>query len=130
MTYRHPIHFSLGEAQRLLPEVITILQQMKELKLQLDAKGYDIQSHRYFGGMGPNGLKAFPDQMEELVRLNQKLTTRGVILKDIDSGLIDFPSIRSNSEEVYLCYRLGESSIQFWHRLDDGFPGRQRIETL
>src|SRR5438477_541685 len=103
---------------------------MKDLKHQLDTKGYDIRTHSYFGGMGPNGLKAFPDQMEELVRLNQKLVTKGIILKDVDSGLIDFPCIRSNSEEAYLCYRLGEPAIQFWHRLDDGLPGRQRIDTL
>jgi hypothetical protein len=130
MTYRHPIHFSLGEAQSLLPEIIAILEQMQELKRQLTARGYDMHAHRYFGGMGPNGLKAFPDQMEEIVRLNQKILTKGIILKDIETGLIDFPCIRSNKEEVYLCYRLGEPRIEFWHHIEDGFPGRQRIESL
>jgi hypothetical protein len=80
--------------------------------------------------MGPNGLRAFPDQHEELVRLNQKLTTKGILVKDLDTGLIDFPCIRENREEVYLCYRLGEEEIEYWHRIEDGFPGRQSIETL
>ena len=130
MPYIHPIHFTLDEARELLPEIIPILEQMRVLKEKLDACGYDVYAHRYYGGMGPNGLRAFPDQLEELVRLNQKLTTKGILVKDLDAGLIDFPCIRENREEVYLCYRLGEREIEFWHRIEDGFPGRQSIDTL
>jgi hypothetical protein len=130
MPYIHPIHFTLDEARALLPNIIPILEQLRDLKQQLAAKGYDVYAHRYYGGMGPNGLRAFPDQLEELVRLNQKLTMKGILVKDIDAGLIDFPCIRKNHEEVYLCFRLGESAIEYWHRIEDGFPGRQPITTL
>ena len=51
-------------------------------------------------------------------------------MKDIDTGLVDFPTIRRNGEEVYLCYQLGEEKIEYWHRIEDGFPGRQKVETL
>ena len=130
MSYYHSIHFTLDEAQQLLPGVIETITRIRDLKRQLDAKGYDIRMHRHFGGVGANGLKAFPDQMEELIRLFQEINTKGVLLKDIDRGLIDFPSIRRDGEEVYLCYMLGEPRIDFWHRIDDGFGGRQPIDTL
>ena len=130
MQYYHSIHFTLTEAEQMLPEVIKITSRMRDLKQQLDAKGYDIRMHRHFGGVGANGLKAFPDQMEELIRLYQDLNTKGVILKDIERGLIDFPCIRHNGEEVYLCYMLGESSIEYWHPIQEGFPGRKSIDTL
>lgn len=128
--YRHAIHFSLAEAQRLLPDVMVQLREIQGLKQQLDAQGYDIQRHRYFGGMGPNGLRAYPLQLEDLVRIYQELASSGIVLKDIDRGLIDFPTIRENGQEVYLCYLLGESGIEYWHGMDDGFAGRQRIDTL
>lgn len=130
MSYYHPIHFSLAEAQTLLQEIVPSLTRMQELKQQLDAKGYDLRMHRYFDGLGANGLKAFPDQMEELIRLYKELSTRGVLLKDIDKGLIDFPTIRNNGEEVYLCYMLGEPEIRYWHHIDDGFSGRRDLDTL
>jgi hypothetical protein len=130
MSYYHSIHFTLAEAQGVLPKVAETISRMRELKRQLDAKGYDIRMHRHFGGVGANGLKAFPDQMEELIRLFQEINTKGVVLKDIDRGLIDFPSIRGDGEEVYLCYMLGEPQIQFWHRISEGFAGRREIETL
>lgn len=130
MHYYHSIHFTLTEAEQMLPEVINITSRMRDLKQQLDTKGYDIRMHRHFGGVGANGLKAFPDQMEELIRLYQDLNTKGIVLKDIDRGLIDFPCIRRNGEEVYLCYMLGEPAIQFWHPIQEGFPGRKSIDTL
>ena len=85
MSYYHSIHFTLDEAQQLLPGVIETITRMRDLKRQLDAKGYDIRMHRHFGGVGANGLKAFPDQMEELIRLFQEINTKGVLLKDIDA---------------------------------------------
>ncbi len=130
MGYYHALHFTLSEAQAMLPEIIVRLERMRDLKAQLDSKGYDIRMHKYLGGFGANGLKAFPDQMEELIRLYQEVTGKGILLKDIDKGLIDFPTIRANGDEVYLCYMLGESEIGYWHDISDGFPGRQPIDTL
>lgn len=130
MGYIHSIHFSLAEAQAMLPEIVQRLERMRALKEQLDDKGYDLRMHRHFGGFGANGLKAFPDQMEELIRIYQEVTSKGVLLKDIDKGLIDFPSIRASGEEVYLCFMLGEERIGYWHRTDDGFAGRESLDTL
>jgi hypothetical protein len=51
-------------------------------------------------------------------------------VKSVDDGLIDFPHLRSNDEEVYLCWKLGESDIQFWHNIADGFSGRKPLKDL
>jgi hypothetical protein len=103
---------------------------MQELKRQVDAKGYDMRRHRYFGGMGPNGRYPYPQELEKLVSIYEDLSSLGVVLKDIDRGLVDFPFLRENGEEVYLCYLLGEQTITHWHRIEDGFAGRRSVDDL
>ena len=56
-----------------------------------------------------------------------QIQATGCIVKDLDSGLVDFPSVIKN-EEVYLCWRLGEDRIRFYHRQDEGFSGRKPID--
>lgn len=127
---RYAKHFSLAQAREELTTIIPILTEISRLKSELDRKGYNIYRHQYFGGMGPNGQKVFPPEMEQLVLQVRELNHRGIELKDIDKGLIDFPSIRPNGEEVYLCYMLGEHTIDHWHTLDGGFAGRKPIDEL
>jgi len=55
------------------------------------------------------------------------LEERDIVLRDLDRGLIDFPSIRAG-EEVYLCWIEGEPDIGFWHELDAGYAGRQPLD--
>ena len=124
------IHFTLDQAQALLSELRPKLEEIVRLKRILDQKGYDVHKHRYFGGMGPNGQKVFPTEMEDLVELVSEINQIGVQIKDLDAGLIDFPHVRVNGEEVFLCFRLPESSIGYWHTLDGGFAGRKPIEDL
>lgn len=126
----HGRHFSLDEANALLASLKPLVANMTALKKQLDMQGYDIYRHEYFGGVGPNGTGEFPKEMEELVLIVKKIASEGVEIKSIDNGLIDFPHIRSNGEEVYLCWKEGEEEILFWHKIPDGFPGRKRIDEL
>lgn len=123
-------HFTLEEANSALETVRPILEEIVTLKQELDEKGYDVFKHQYFGGIGPNGQKFFPTEMERLVSLVRDLSESGVELKDLDTGLIDFPHIRENGEEVFLCYRLGENQIEAWHSLASGFSGRQPLDEL
>lgn len=118
------------QAQEELKTVIPLLDELIGLKQKLDEKGFDIYRHQYFGGMGPNGQKYFPDELERLVVIAQEFDKRGIEVKGLDNGLIDFPHIRTNGEEVYLCYQAGESKIMYWHTLDDGFAGRQPLSKL
>jgi hypothetical protein len=56
----------------------------------------------------------------------EELQSLGLLVKDLDEGLVDFPS-RIGDEEVLLCWRLGEPEVAFWHGLDDGFAGRKPL---
>ncbi|SRR5581483_4900627 len=122
--------FSLEEAQAECIDIQPKLEEMVKLKQECDRKGYDVHRHQYFGGMGPNGQKAFPPEMERLVELVSEFHERGIEVKDLDRGLIDFPHQRENGSVVYLCYILGEPAIQAWHTLEGGFQGRRSLESL
>ena len=126
----HSKHFTVNEAIDLLPELKSKLTKISELKKSLDVKGYDIYRHQYFGGMGPNGTGKYPADLGKMIQLVNEITEKGVLIKGLDNGLIDFPHIRENGEEVYLCFLLGEESINFWHSISDGFSGRRNIENL
>ena len=90
MDYEHLKHFSLSEARAKLPEVLPTLQKIVDLKLYIDKRGMNLKRHQYFGGSGPNGEGFFPKEMEEIVGYAQELEKEGIILKNIDAGLIDF----------------------------------------
>lgn len=128
--YHYTKHFTLAEAEDVLQEILPILEEIVGLKESLDDKGYDVFRHQYFGGSGPNGQKIFPTEMENLVAHVRELNDRGIEIKDLNRGLIDFPHLRSNGEEVYLCYLLGEPAIIAWHSLEGGFTERQGMEEL
>jgi hypothetical protein len=66
---------------------------------------------------------------EEVDRFVRELTALGVELKDYETGLVDFPAER-DGRPVYLCWRLGEPKVQFWHEIDAGFVGRRPLEEL
>ena len=63
---------------------------------------------------------------EEFDKLIAKINDLGCELKDIEQGLVDFPALREG-REVYLCWRLGEPEVAFWHELEAGFSGRQPL---
>jgi hypothetical protein len=130
MSYLHSVHFSLDEANDLLQEIKPLVEEMIGLKIKLDEKGYDIFNHSYFGGSGPNGSGAFPVELEKLVEIIKIISSRGVQIKGIDNGLIDFPYIRENGEEVYLCWKYGEDDISYWHTIPGGYSERRNINEL
>jgi hypothetical protein len=130
MEYLHKQHFSLEQARRMLSGIIQPVQELVSLKKNLDALGFDVYRHQYFGGSGPNGERYFPAEMERLVEIARNLDRKGMLIKSLDEGLIDFPHLRSNKDEVYLCWKLGENDIQFWHTIEGGFKGRRPIEEL
>ena len=126
----HKKHFTLEQARTILTGIVHLVEELAELKRSLDERGYDVYRHQYFGGSGPNGQKIFPTELERLVEITKQLDGRGIIIKGFDEGLIDFPHIRSNGEEVYLCWKIGEKDVFYWHSIPDGFAGRKPIEEL
>ena len=71
-------------------------------------------------------MQGLIDQMQAGVT---RLVEREVTLREIEAGLIDFPAL-ANGRQIWLCWRLGEGDIEWWHELDDGFPGRRRLTEL
>ncbi len=128
--YIHDKHFTLEEARKMLTSVHAAASRIVELKRSLDLQGWDVYRHRYFGGRGPNGDGSFPKEMETLVDVLKSLDAKGIIMKGLDEGLVDFPHIRENGEEVYLCWKIGEDDILYWHTIADGYAGRKSLDRV
>ncbi|KAB2878448.1 DUF2203 domain-containing protein [bacterium] len=125
--YFHKRHFTPEEAKELLQTVRPQCERLLKLKSTLDELNYNLYKHEYFGGLGPNGSKFHPPELEELVQIMRFFEKEGVVVKSLQDGLIDFPSLRPNGEEVYLCWKAGEDDIAFWHTMDGGFSGRRSM---
>ena len=123
----HARHYTLEEASELLPRVVEIIERMRVARNQLgDREARDALSEAgpTNGGGAPGrtvsqGFLALRDSMIELRELE-------VVLRDLDRGLLDFPSLR-DGREVYLCWQEGEDGIAFWHEPDAGFGGRRPL---
>ena len=127
--------FTPDEANALLPTVGPLVERMVEAKRSLDdaqAAADDVSARisGNGGGLPPAQLAAVHDEVArratELGKALEEIQALGVIVKDLDTGLVDFPSIR-DGQEVLLCWHLGEDEVAFWHGYDDGFAGRQPI---
>jgi hypothetical protein len=130
--------FTLDEAQSLLPIVESLLNRAIEAKQALVALEQEQQDlvRRIFlqGGtlVDKPAVKKRKVTMAALVQRAkdslQEIDAIGVQVKDMESGLLDFPCILG-SETVLLCWKRGEARIEFWHRMEDGFRGRQPIDA-
>lgn len=132
-----PKLFTLTEAERTRREVEPVLieaiethRKLQPLDDELSTLAARIQT---MGGIVVSyehaaRLRFDRDRLAESLRASlEKIQSTGCVVKDLDTGLLDFPAI-VNNEEVYLCWRLGEERIRFYHRQDEGFAGRKPIE--
>jgi len=130
-----PKRFTRDEAEELLPYIAPLLFKLRELKRhrdELQAQGAQVVQKSRGNGHGvDNEAGKVRREMEEagtqINELIDKVQGMGIELKDADAGLIDFRSIREG-REVYLCWKLGEEHVSFWHEIDAGFAGRQTLE--
>jgi hypothetical protein len=127
-----PRLYTLAEAEALLPRVVPIRDARQEMT-RGEAEVDQLLGPTRSNGHGVSGEKveaarnATMRAMAELRAKAAELDELGVELKDPDTGLIDFRA-RRQGRIVYLCWRLGEERIEWWHELDTGFAGRQRLE--
>jgi len=123
--------FTVSEANELLPIVRPMLETIKALyeKMSLyreSAKAAAIAANE-FGGGGMEGGTHYVQSLYEIGKLTTELNELGIQLKDYTRGLIDFPSKRED-RIVLLCWQLGEENeIEWWHEIEAGFAGRQRL---
>lgn len=132
-------HYTLREADELLPRVIPVLEGLRDAYLELRAIEASVAAaHRNATGDGhqledpwDEGSRDGGNRVEILGKALRDaagtLDGWGIELKDPEKGLIDFLHER-DGRTVYLCYCLGEPAIGFWHELHTGFAGRQPLE--
>ena len=129
--------FTLTEAERARQELEPFLVEAMDCRkklvgLETDLSAVSARIMMMGGVIVPYEklatLRIEHQQLAETMKsaLNRILET-GCVIKDLEVGLLDFPS-RINNEEVYLCWRLGEDRIRFYHRQDEGFSGRKPID--
>ena len=122
-------HFKLDEARTLIPKLKNKLIVMRNLALKLKAAGFDIYKAEYRLGFHPDTQTEFPKDYQKLRKLVAEIYSLGIEIKGIEQGLVDFPALR-NGEEVFLCWKMDEQDIEFWHRSEDGFSGRHHIDEF
>jgi hypothetical protein len=124
----HERHFTRQEANALLPRLEPLLRQLRESKDRLtDAEAHQVLSEAAAGNGGGEPGRQVGEAFLEVRRLLDTLSESGIVVRDVDRGLLDFPAIR-DGREVYLCWELGEDEVSHWHELADGFGGRQRLD--
>ena len=124
----HGRHFSRSEANALLPRLTPLLHQLRAAKDELtDEEAHEALSDASPGNGGGDHGRQVGVAFLEVRRLLETLSEAGIVLRDIDRGLVDFPAI-VDGREVYLCWELGEDEVAFWHDLTAGYGGREPLD--
>ena len=117
--------FTVQDANAELPELRERLPRLREARLGLIASSERITDAVASDGGGVAGSDWFRHQ-ETLKTEVEYLADRGILLRDPDTGLIDFPAER-DGEQVFLCWRLGEGDVEYYHGVHSGFGGRKPL---
>jgi hypothetical protein len=128
-------YFTLAEANELIPVVDQDLRALQSLKRQFETKYLELKKLKEVSYATEVGLEDDPfftlETELEFLQIEaknhiQSFQIKGIELKDIDIGLVDFPALLDD-QEVLLCWRQGEAKIEYYHTRNDGFAGRKPI---
>jgi hypothetical protein len=129
--------FTLAEAQLLLPILESLLRSAisgKKIMEEVEAEQHAIQQRVFLNGGMFLDVVALARRKAERVKAEQRardalaeIDSIGVQVKDIDTGLLDFPCL-VDGQIILLCWRLGEKSITHWHGTNEGFAGRKPVD--
>ena len=128
-------YFTVDEANQKIPWLETQLREISSSSKDIDRHKLDLGNIlriRSGNGHGDTDQDVVDNRretdaaIERLRDIVQEINGSGIILRDAARGLVDFPAFWEG-REVYLCWVLGESSIQFWHEIYTGFSGRQPL---
>jgi hypothetical protein len=131
--------FTVAEANALLPRLRRILAQLQDARLRLLEAQRQLAG-RFHGGPRANGHAAPDSEMARLTTASEDAQAQigaavaaieelGGELKDPERGMVDFRSER-DGRVVYLCWLMDEPQVMYWHELDAGYRGRQRLEDI
>ncbi|TLS37556.1 DUF2203 domain-containing protein [Pseudalkalibacillus caeni] len=129
-------YFTLEEANEILPEVSKELARIKQIKEEFNELYQQLQMHhktlqyRHKTRADADIMFKKETQMEfmeiEVKTYIRNIVSKGVEIKAIDQGLLDFPA-QKDGEEIMLCWKEGEEEINYYHGTDEGFAGRKPI---
>ncbi len=131
--------FSPEKADALIPKIQPLVEEMWAKRRALAIKllesdpavsgMHSAPQTRMAGLRSPFTPGPFSELKSEIVRLIARIEAYGCIVKDMDLGLLDFPSVREGNS-VYLCWKAGEPFVTHWHAADEGFSTRRPIDRL
>ena len=124
-------YFTIKSANEMLPTIIEKFQKIKQEKNEVEKMEQKLQ-------VNLSGTSNLDDYVTLKQNLNasvtkfyssiEELEKTGVVLKGLEEGLLDFPS-KKFDDEIWLCWKEGETEIKFWHEKDVGFNGRKPIDV-
>jgi hypothetical protein len=124
---QHARHYTVDQANAALEWVAQRLERLRSAREQLS----DEEARTALGEAAPSNGGGAPGRVVseaflQLQRTLGELQAMEVVLRDLERGLVDFPSLRDD-REVYLCWEAGEPAVEFWHDLDAGYGGRRPL---
>jgi hypothetical protein len=125
MPYQFKKHYTREEARVLLPQIRRWLGRLNQLRKDLDR--FDQRMAGLLGNdIGGDTVNQWIRALAEMQEVLAEFQTRQIFIKDVERGLIDFPAI-IGGREVFLCWESDEDDVEFWHDLEGGYGGRERL---
>jgi Uncharacterized conserved protein (DUF2203) len=127
-TMLHHRHYSAAQANLLLPAVGRVVRRIRDARRRLAVEGFDtdFSTHAELTGGAWPGTEHARAALEVALGFDH-LERLDVVVRDLERGLIDFPSLL-DGEEVYLCWMLDEPKVGHWHAVESGFGGRRPLD--
>ncbi|MDQ2799342.1 MAG: DUF2203 domain-containing protein [Armatimonadota bacterium] len=128
----YSVHFTISEARATLPDLRRRLNRIRDLLAEIRAResveGMEQTIIMRGNGKGPI-LSGSGAHKQEAQRLVEEIADQGIQIKDLERGLVDFPHFLQSDpdHEVFLCWHLGEDTIEFWHEIEAGIAGRRPL---
>lgn len=121
--------YTVREARAVLPRVKLLMESIQATRAEIMALQPAVWP--FLRGKATNGgnaqITALTEQFARLSSAVHQIMGMGILVKDLDKGIVDFLAVRQG-RRVFLCWRHGEESIDYWHEMDAGFAGRQPID--
>src|SRR5213596_629943 len=130
MGYQFKKHYTRDEARALLPEIRKWLGQLSEWRKRLQQYDERLAGPLASGAdCGGDTVNRWVETIADIKELLLEFAGREIQIKDLDRGLIDFPAI-IGGKEAFLCWEQDEEDIEFWHDLESGYAGRERLTGM
>ena len=117
--------YTVEEANAMLPDLRETLEAMRTARAVVMANAERVRGS-VAGNGGGRESTAYSEALALLKRETERLSAESVLLRDVETGLVDFPSER-DGQPMFLCWKLGEDEVGFWHPIDTGIAGRRPL---